>query len=333
LLGTVVLAGLALAVAGLFAIGSQHWLWHDSFQVRAGFPKIQGIEAGTRVRVQGMDAGEVEGVELPAQPGGNVVLRLRLDPKMRDLIRADASAQLVSEGLVGGKVVEIDPGKAAELIGENALIASKPTPELADVLAQVNAAIKDLKDSQGTLGKLVKDPEAYAALLALLQQSNETMRTIQQDAEAIKRLPVVRGYVEDATALLVRPDCERNRQVFAEAELFEPGRAVLTAQGRQRLDDLGPWLAGLKHKGSEVVVAAYADPKSGHGADVRALTKRQAEAVCTYLKEHHAVQKLGTFSSRKVTALGMGIGPPPAPEKDPLPAAARVEVIVFVPQG
>jgi phospholipid/cholesterol/gamma-HCH transport system substrate-binding protein len=328
LLGAVVLAGLGLGVAGLFA----HWPWNDSFHVRVGFAKIQGVETGTRVRVQGMDAGEVEAVELPAQPGGNVVLRLRLDRKMRDLIRADASAQLVSEGLVGGKVVEIDPGRAEQAIGEHGLIASKPTPELADVLAQVNTAIKELKDSQGTLGKLVKDPEAYASLLTLLRQSNETMRSIQQDAEAIKRLPVVRGYVEDATALLVRPDCERNRQVFAEAELFEPGRAVLTAQGRQRLDELAPWLAGLKHKGSEMVVATYADPKSGAGPDVRALTKRQSEAVCTYLKEHQAVQKLGTFSSRKVTALGMGASPPPAPEKVRLPTS-RVEVIVFVPQG
>jgi phospholipid/cholesterol/gamma-HCH transport system substrate-binding protein len=327
-----VLAGLALSVAGLFAVGSRHWPWNHSFHVRAGFPKIQGVEVGTHVRVQGMDAGEVEAVELPDQPGGNVVLRLRLDHKMRELIRTDASAQLVSEGLVGGKVVEIDPGRAAQPIGDDALIASKPTPELADVLAQVNAAIKDIKDSQGTLGKLVKDPEAYAAVLTLLQQSNDTMRSIQQDADAIKRLPLVRGYVEDAMALLVRPDCERNRQVFAETELFEPGRAVLTAQGRSRLDELAPWLAGLKHKGSEVVVAAYADPKSGQGADVRALTKRQSDAVCAYLKEHQSVQKLGTFRSRKVTALGMGIGPPPAPEKDLLPAA-RVEVIVFVPQG
>src|SRR5207248_1827394 len=76
-----------------------------------------------------------------------------------------------------------------------------------------------------------------------------------------KRLPLVNRYVEDPTALLVRPNCERNRQCFAEGDLFEPGRAVLTAQGRQRLDDLGPWLEGMKHKGSEVVVVAYADPR------------------------------------------------------------------------
>jgi phospholipid/cholesterol/gamma-HCH transport system substrate-binding protein len=332
ILGVVVLTGLALGVIGLFAVGSRHWPWNEPFQVRTSFPKVAGVEVGTRVRVQGVDAGEVEGVEFPDQSGGNVVLRLRLDRAMRGRIRADATAQIVGEGLVGGKIVEIDRGSAVEPLAEQGLIASKPTPELTDVLVQVNAALKDIKDGQGTLGKLAQDPAAYAALLELLQQSSDTMRTIQQDAEAIKKLPLVRGYVEDAAALLVRPDCERNRQVFAEAELFEPGRAALTAQGKKRLDDLSPWLAGLKHKGSEVVVVAYADPKGGRGSHVQALTRQQSDAVCTYLKDQHAIQKMGWFSSRKVTSLGMGANPPPAPEKEQLPAA-RVEVVVFVPQG
>jgi phospholipid/cholesterol/gamma-HCH transport system substrate-binding protein len=331
LLGGVVVLGLALGLIGLFAIGSRNWPWNEPYHLRAGFARVAGIEPGTRVRVQGVDAGEVESIEFPEQPGGPILLRLRLDRKLRGLIRSDATAQILGEGLVGGKTIEIDPGQAAAPLADDSLLASKPTPELTDVLAQVNSALRDIKDSQGTFGKLVRDPEAYAALVSLLQQSHDTMRTIQQDADAIKRLPLLRGYVEDATALLVRPDCERNRQVFAEAELFEPGRAVLTAQGKQRLDELAPWLAGLKHKGSEVVVVAYADPKGERGSHVQALTRQQSDAICNYLKDHHAVQKTGWFSSRKVTSLGMGTCPPPAPEKEPLPPA-RVEVVVFVPQ-
>jgi len=331
-LGGAVLTGLALGIVGLFAVGSRHWPWNEPYLVCTSFPKVAGVEAGTRVRVQGVEAGEVESLDFAEQPGGNVVLTLRLDKKLRGRIRADATAQIVGEGLVGGKTIEIDPGNAADPLAEHGLITSKPTPELTEVLAQVNAALNDLKDSQGTLGKLARDPAAYSALVELLQQSRDTMRSIQQDAEAIKKLPLVRGYVKDATALLVRPDCERNRQVFAESELFEPGRAVLTAQGKKRLDDLAPWLAGLKHKGSEVVVVAYADAKGERGAHVQALTQQQSDSACAYLKDQHAVQKMGWFSSRKVTSLGMGAYPPPAPEKDQLPAA-RVEVVVFVPQA
>jgi phospholipid/cholesterol/gamma-HCH transport system substrate-binding protein len=333
ILGLVVLIGLGLATTGLFAIGSRQWLWNETFPVRVGFPQIRGVEAGTRVRVQGIEAGEVEKVEPPAQPGENVLLHLRIDGRIRHLLRADASVQIVAEGMIGGKVVEIDPGSAsAQPIALNALLASRPTPELTDVLSQVSTALTAIRDDQGTVSRLLKDPEAYAQLVAVLQQSQVTLTAIQQDAEALKRLPVVRGYVEDPQTLLIRPNCERNRKCFAENELFEPGRAVLTAEGRNRLDGLAPWLAGLKYKGSEVVIVAYADPKCANPSTARTLTRQQSLAVCAYLKDHQKVQKLGWFSSRKVTPLGLGTSLPPELEKDPLPPS-RVEVLVYVPQS
>jgi phospholipid/cholesterol/gamma-HCH transport system substrate-binding protein len=333
LLGTVVLLGLTLTTAGLFAIGNRQWLWSDTFHVQAGFPQIRGVEVGTRVRVQGIEAGEVDAVLPPATPGGDVLLRLRLDGKLRGLIRADARVQIVSEGMIGGKALEIHPGtSSAPLIQDNAVLASRPSVELTDVLDQVGNALEEFRGGQGTVGKLLKDPQAYSDMLATIRQGQETLSSIQQGADALKRLPVVRNYTEDPLALLVRPNCERNRKCFAETDLFPQGRAVLTAEGRQRLDELAPWLEGLKHKGSEVVVVAYADPATTNASLARKLTEEQSRAVCDYLKAQHAVQKMGWFSSRKVAALGLGSSSPPVPEREHLPPS-RVEVLVFVPQG
>jgi phospholipid/cholesterol/gamma-HCH transport system substrate-binding protein len=165
-----------------------------------------------------------------------------------------------------------------------------------------------------------------------VDRSKDTMAAIQRDAEALKKVPIIGGYVEDPVALLVRGNCERNRRVFAESELFEPGRAVLTANGREKLDELGPWLSGLKHKGSEIVVVSYAEStKKTEPKTARNVTRQQSEAVVEYLKKHHAAHKLGLISTRKVVALGQGVHPPPIPEREPLPPA-RVEVVVFVPQ-
>jgi phospholipid/cholesterol/gamma-HCH transport system substrate-binding protein len=333
LLGVVFLLGIALAGLGVYAVGNRQWLWSNTFHVRTEFAQIHGVEVGTRVRVQGIEAGEVEAIEPPSVPGGKVTLRLRLDGKLRSLLRSDAVVQIVSEGMIGGKAIEINPGTAtAPSVGENALLASRPAAELTDVLGQVTTTLENIREGQGTIGRLLQDPQAYNQLVATLQQTRETLGSFQQDADALKRLPVVRSYVEDPEALLVRPNCECNRQCFAETELFEPSRAVLTADGRRRLDELAPWLAGLKHKGSEVVVVAYADPHGGNHATARTLTRQQSEAVCAYLKDQHAIQKMGWFTSRKVASLGMGTNPPPVPEKENTPPA-RVEVLVFVPQG
>jgi phospholipid/cholesterol/gamma-HCH transport system substrate-binding protein len=279
-----------------------------------------------------MAAGEVEGIDLPDHPGGDVVLRLRLPGGLRRLVRADASAQIVSEGMVGGKVVEIDPGTAADGVADDALIATRPSAELTDVLAQVSGTIQDIRGGQGTLGKLVKDPEGYAALLALLQQGQKTMASVQQDADALKRVPYLGSYVEDPQALLVRPNCERNRWCFAEQDLFEPNRAVLTAPGRQRLDDIAPKVNAFRQQGTDIVVVSYADAKTTPAETARTLTRQRSEAVSNYLKDHHGIHKVGWVGSRRVTALGMGVQPPLAPETENLPAS-RVEVLVFVPQG
>ncbi len=333
-LGLVVLLGSGLGVLGLFTVGSRGWYGQDALSLRVGFREVRGVEVGTRVRLQGMDAGEVVALEAPAQPGEPVVLHLRLKGTYRRLVRADSTVRIVSEGMIGGKVLEILPGKSpgeSEPVADNALLQSETTPELSDLLNQVNSTLAGVRNGEGTLGKLTTDPEAYRALVELLHQSKDTMTAVQQDAEAVKKLPLVGKYVEDPTGLLNRPNCERNRKCFAEEDLFEPGRAVLTAQGKQRLDELAPWLEGLKHKGSEVVIATYADPKTAQPRSARTLTQQQSEAVCEYLKKQYAIQKMGWFTSRKVTPLGQGVNPPPTPERDPLPAA-RIEVIVYVPQ-
>jgi phospholipid/cholesterol/gamma-HCH transport system substrate-binding protein len=331
-LGGTVMIGVALAVGGVFAIGSRQWLWQDTFHVRAGFPQIRGVEVGTRVRVLGREAGEVERVDLPAVPSGEIVLRLRLDGKLRHLVRADARAQIVPEGMVGGKVVEIHPGSdTSEPVADDALIATRPTTELADVLGQVRTALDGIGSGEGSLGKLVKEDEAYLELLKLLRQGRGTMASLRQNADALKGMPLVRSYIKDPLKELVRPDCERNRRWFAEADLFEPGHAVLTGPGRKRLDDLVPWMEGLKHRRSEVVVASYASPN--HDPELaQALTQKQSEAVCDYLRDNHGVQKMGWLSRRKVLALGCGTDPDPLPDSKNLPTP-RIEVLVFVPQG
>ncbi len=345
LLGVCVLVAVGLGTLGLFAVGSRGWFGKDALNVRAGFREIRGVEIGTRVRIQGIDAGEVVAIDPPAGPTDPVILHLRLKSTFRHLVRVSSTVQIVSEGMIGGKVVELrapvattgKPGPDLALAQENALLASEPSAELADVLGNVGKALEGIQSGQGSLGKLLNDPEAYNSLVSLLRSGNDavdkgkdTLTSIERNSDALKKLPLIGGYIEDPTALLVRPKSERHRRVYAEGELFEPGRAVLTARGKESLDTIASWLEGLKHKGSDVVIVTYADPKTSDAKTANTITRQQSEAVITYLKGNHKIHKLGWFSSRKVTPLGMGLQPPPAAETDPVPAG-RVEVIVFVP--
>ncbi len=342
LLGGAVLFGLTLGVCGLFLVGDRQQLWADKFALHVGFPRLQGVAVGTPVRVRGLDAGTVTDVDLPAADRSDepLMLRLKLDRRFQPLIFADATASILQEGMIGAKVVEIDPGhRDRGPIVDDGQIAARQGPELADLLTQTQGMVAEVRDGQGTIGKLLKDDRAYSEVVAalketrrLMERSQDAAQSIKQDADAIKRLPIVRSYVEDRTAMLVRPAHDRHREMARASELFEPGRAVLTDAGRAKLSEFAAWMNGLKPKGSDVVVAAYADPTTAQSAAAAlALTQKQSEVVVEYLKGAHKVHKLGWFRTRDVRPIGLGIDPPPDNETGLPPA--RIEVIVFVPQA
>jgi phospholipid/cholesterol/gamma-HCH transport system substrate-binding protein len=202
--------------------------------------------------------------------------------------------------------------------------------ELASAARELKSAAYDVRNGEGTVGQLVKDRAAYEQALQTVSDVRTMVASVKQNSDAIKSLPVVRSYVVDANKILVRPDQKRLRKVFAEDELFEPGRAVLTEKGRERLAGVADWLKA--YKTGEVVVAGIAADRH-EGAFATTLTQKQSEAVREQLVRYGA-NRIGYWwwNTRPVRAIGCGNQPPSQPETESLPAS-RVEVILFMPES
>ena len=85
----------------------------------------------------------------------------------------------------------------------------------------------------------------------------------------------------------------------------EPGKAVLTAPGKRRLDGAAEWLNGQKEQGSELLVATFAAPNQN--ADfAQTVTQKQSEVVMEYLRANHKVHQIGRWwwSTRTTRARG-----------------------------
>ena len=209
------LAVLALAGFGLYQVAGRHWRVQPMFRVRAEFPTIGGLEAGHRVRLQGIDAGVVERVIAPAEPGRPVELVLRIDERLRPLVRGDTVARIVSEGLVGAKVVELTPGRPdAAPVAEMGRIASERPIEMADVLkrasasmdrletlarsaeqglTEVNAIAGSIRRGEGSLGKLVQDETLYRELMAVSRRGEKSLAALEENLECSSRPGRSRG--------------------------------------------------------------------------------------------------------------------------------------------
>jgi phospholipid/cholesterol/gamma-HCH transport system substrate-binding protein len=356
-----VLTILAVSGFGMVQVASRQWWVQKTIHVKVALTTIGGLAVGNQVRVLGMDAGVIEGIEPPPAPGKPVTLSLRLDARLRGLVRADAVARVNSEGVVGARVIEIVPGRPdAPALADDGSIAAEPPIEVADLLRGATASLRridavseaaekglveigqiaaTIRKGEGSLGKLVQDDEAYRKLVLLSARSERTLSELEDNLAALKRTwPLSRYFTNrsffDRDKVLFHPGAERDSQTLRADALFEPGRSVLTANGRQHLDTVAAWVKKLRRPATEVVIAAYSE--DARDPDLaQALAQEQADAVRDYLIANHQIDASGWFATRKVAAVGFGSETPltlAGANGGQLPPPRRVEIILFTPQ-
>jgi phospholipid/cholesterol/gamma-HCH transport system substrate-binding protein len=241
-------AGFALAVVtlggfGLFQVARRHWQVQPTFRLRAQFETIAGVEAGHRVRLQGIDAGVVEQVNPPLEPGGPVELILRIDRRLRPLVRTDAVARIISEGLVGAKVVELTPGRAdAPVALDLGRIASERPADLSDLVKKAVASLERLdaatgaaekglgeltsiagsiRRGEGSLGKLVRDDSVYQNLIEVTHRGERALTALEDNLTALKETWPLSRYF-DRRSYLTEIACSSSLGPHETAVLFAP---------------------------------------------------------------------------------------------------------------
>ena len=111
LIGAVVLA---VTVAFLtFAYGRADVGAVTGYEVVARFERIDGLSAGSDVRMSGIKVGTITDQSLDTEDYLAVV-RMSIDPAV--LLPEDSSAEVVSDGLLGSKYMSLVPGGADDMI-------------------------------------------------------------------------------------------------------------------------------------------------------------------------------------------------------------------------
>lgn len=365
-LGLVVILGLAAGAYGLFRVADRQGMWADTIELTVGFPEAHDITPGTVVRIRGVDAGQVVAVEYPDHDGPDaaVLVRMKVDAKFAGRLYADATAMAHSTGIVSGQVIAISPGTTAAGPLTDGRLRAKEAPSLAQSAAKLNAAadevtglVRDARSGTGTLGKLLTDDKLYHEVTALaadsramvkradgaigaveakvadvdkfVQDGRDTLRSVRQGTDGIQKMPIIRGYVTDPAALLVRPELRRQAISFNVTDTFQPGTAIILPAARENLDNIAAWVKRSSDK-SELVVVGFCTPTdtTQTAASAAELTKKQAAAVLEYIKASKA-HRTGWFSSRKATSFGLGSGPSPV-VGDPTDVS-YVQFVLFSP--
>jgi phospholipid/cholesterol/gamma-HCH transport system substrate-binding protein len=200
--GAFVIGGLLLFAAGLFLIGDRRMLFTDTVRVYAEFKQVAALDTGAKVRVAGVDAGEVEEIRVPEGPSGRFRVRMRVRSDLRPLIRVDSIALIQNDGLVGNKFVQIQTGtEAAPAVADGGTIQSREPFDIADLmvtmsqtLATVNTMLVEVKsgvdEALGAVTATASDAQG------LMKDLGGEVRTILGSADEVSRdLKVIVGNV------------------------------------------------------------------------------------------------------------------------------------------
>lgn len=108
-LGVFVLAGLIVMIVSFYMIGNNASMFGSGFVLKARFNNLNGLMEGNNVLFSGIQAGTVKSINIVNDT--TIEVSMLIDSKVTAYIHTNAEAAIGTEGLMGNKVINIQPVK------------------------------------------------------------------------------------------------------------------------------------------------------------------------------------------------------------------------------
>jgi phospholipid/cholesterol/gamma-HCH transport system substrate-binding protein len=195
-IGVFALAGLAVLVLAVFFIGNKKNLFSSTFNVHGLFKNVNGLQVGNNARFAGINVGVVENIQIKNDTSVNVVLTLNSDVKR--FIKKDAKLSIGSDGLMGDKLVVINPGggtsneqvnNGEELAVVNPLDVdkilskfTKITDNAGDLVEGLADIVNKVNSGKGSIGRLLNNDKMARNMENTVKQAQSTMKTVNKSS-------------------------------------------------------------------------------------------------------------------------------------------------------
>ncbi len=152
LIGVFVLVGLTLFTLGIFLVGDRHEAFARHIEFYTEFKDLDGVAKGSKVKVAGMDAGQIVEVGIPDNPSSRFRIKFRINQGLHGLVRADSLVTIATEGVVGGTYLLVKPGSSNALAAHP--LATLPSQEPIDMSKLLDRGMVLVKDADTTLNQV-----------------------------------------------------------------------------------------------------------------------------------------------------------------------------------
>lgn len=204
--GSIILLAIAVLFVAILKLDTAVGLFAKRYELVALLGNTSGLRQGGSVTVAGQLAGTVKSIEfLPVDEDTlrNLRVVFEIDEALKDQVRENSQAKLKTLGLLGDKVLDINPGTPQfKILEEGDTITVAPTLDYEQVISQAAGAVDDMVGltsdlreitggivrGEGTLGQLVTNRSLYSQLEQALAETNRMLTRLQQPNGTFARI-------------------------------------------------------------------------------------------------------------------------------------------------
>ena len=180
--GAVVLVAIAVAAGFILNMNDTIGFFGsptDVYRVEVAFTSVSGLGLEAIVRLSGVYIGRVEAISLTDDGLAVVTLRINNDVTLR----ADATASVASEGLLGEKYLEISAGTSASpVVTDGGSILPGALVSLDQMVAVMNNIGADVQEMTNALSNVFGSEAGETRMQAILENTEALVRDLGQIA-------------------------------------------------------------------------------------------------------------------------------------------------------
>lgn len=213
-LGIFTFIGVLILVMAIFFIGKSKSLFNTTFNVFGMFKNVNGLQVGNNVRFAGINIGVIQNIRIVSDTAVRVDLTLNKD--VQKFLRKDVRAAIGSDGLMGDKLIVINPGTEGTGALNNGDKVNTTNPidvdkiivrvtKVADnaevLMTNLSQIVYKINHGKGSIGKLLSSDKLANELEGTVIQARSTLKTVKQgtqgfsdNMEAAKSNILLRGF-------------------------------------------------------------------------------------------------------------------------------------------
>ncbi len=186
-IGAFVVVAIVVFLGIIYLLGAQARYFERKYDLVAEFPEVGGLIDGATVRLAGVQIGRVTDVQLAPQVGGKVRVTLTVARRFQDRIRKNSEARIVTQGLLGDKLVEISPGSPEyPPLAPGNVIASEEPVETSRIFGEAAKTLATVNRLAGAVQGMVEKLEK-AGTAENLAATVESARRVAAQLDAMGR--------------------------------------------------------------------------------------------------------------------------------------------------